>query len=61
MSKLFFIGAGKMATAIAGGLVMSLLLARGVPEKINLLTGFATVVLLRCLASHYRWNLPKIT
>ena len=47
--------------SIAGGLVMSLLLARGVPEKISLLTGFATVVLLRCLASHYRWNLPNIT
>ena len=44
--------------AIAGGLVLTL--TRGYGERISMVLGFSLVILLRCLAAHYRWNLPRI-
>ncbi len=44
--------------AIAGGLAMTL--TRGLGDKISMVLGFCLVITLRCLAAHYRWNLPRI-
>ena len=44
--------------AIAGGLVLTL--TRPLGDKISMVLGFALVIALRCLAAHYRWNLPRI-
>lgn len=47
--------------AIAGGLTMALLYHFGMELKNAMVAGFAMVILLRCLAAHFRWNLPRIT
>ena len=44
--------------AIAGGLLMTL--SRPLGDKPSMLLGFSLVIALRCLAAHYRWNLPRI-
>lgn len=44
--------------AIAGGLVLTL--TRPLGDKISMMLGFSLVIALRCLAAHYRWNLPRI-
>ena len=44
--------------AIAGGTV--LILTRGFGERAAMILGFSLVIALRCLAAHYRWNLPRI-
>ena len=44
--------------AIAGGLLMTL--TRGFGDRVSMLLGFSLVIALRCLAAHYRWNLPRI-
>lgn len=44
--------------AIAGGLLMTL--TRPLGDKPSMLLGFSLVIALRCLAAHYRWNLPRI-
>ncbi len=46
--------------SIAGALAQVLLMAAGVPDKPGMLAGFLVTVLIRILAAHYRWNLPKI-
>lgn len=46
--------------AIAGSLVSGMLLKCGTGERISMAAGFFTVGLLRVLAAHFRWNLPKI-
>ncbi|MBR2810494.1 MAG: trimeric intracellular cation channel family protein [Solobacterium sp.] len=46
--------------AIAGGLTTGLVLPHVQDPTGAMLAGFA-VVGLRCLAKHYRWNLPKIS
>lgn len=44
--------------AIAGGLVLTL--TRPLGDKVSMMLGFSLVIALRCLAAHYRWNLPRI-
>lgn len=44
--------------AIAGGLLLTL--TRGLGEQLSMVLGFSLVIVLRCLAAHYRWNLPRI-
>ena len=44
--------------AIAGGVL--LILTRGLGDRIAMLLCFSLVIALRCLAAHYRWNLPRI-
>ena len=29
-------------------------------ERTAMILGFSLVIALRCLAAHYRWNLPRI-
>lgn len=44
--------------AIAGGLLLTL--SRPLGDKPSMILGFSLVIALRCLAAHYRWNLPRI-
>ncbi len=44
--------------AIAGGVL--LILTRGLGDRVAMVLGFSLVIALRCLAAHYRWNLPRI-
>lgn len=44
--------------AIAGGMTMTL--TRFLGARISMILGFGVVIALRCLAAHYRWNLPRI-
>ncbi len=44
--------------AIAGGLVLTL--TRPLGDKVSMMLGFFQVIALRCMAAHYRWNLPRI-
>ena len=44
--------------AIAGGILLVLTLPLG--ERTAMILGFSLVIALRCLAAHYRWNLPRI-
>ena len=46
--------------AIAGALVTGGMLKYGAAARPAMTAGFFTVLLLRVLAAHYRWNLPKI-
>ena len=45
--------------SIAGGIAAGLLVQRTGTEELGVIAGFLVVVLLRLLAAHYRWNLPK--
>ena len=49
------------SASIAGALIMALLLRHGVDQNLSILTGFFLVILIRCLAAKFRWNLPKVT
>ena len=44
--------------AIAGGVTLTL--TRFLGARISMILGFGVVIALRCLAAHYRWNLPRI-
>lgn len=46
--------------SIAGAIVMVLLLRVGGSQKIAMIGGFLLVLVLRKLAAHFRWNLPKV-
>lgn len=46
--------------AIAGAIVMVLLLRVWGSQKIAMIGGFLLVLVLRKLAAHFRWNLPKV-
>lgn len=46
--------------SIFGAVVFAVLTVCGVDDQIGLICGFAAIVLLRILAAHFRWNLPKI-
>ena len=48
------------ALASAAGAVAHILLMRIIPEEAAMIAGFSLVVVIRLLAAHYRWNLPKI-
>lgn len=47
------------AASLAGALIYIGLDALHVPGQISGITAAAAVFLIRCLAAHYRWNLPK--
>ena len=44
--------------AIAGALLLTL--TRPLGDNPSMILGFSLVIALRCLAAHYRWNLPRI-
>ncbi len=46
--------------SIAGALVTGILLRVGPDAHLALLLGIATTVLIRWLAAHFRWNLPRV-
>ena len=48
-------------SAIAGGLVMTVLMHITGEERISSFAGLLTVIILRCLAERYHWNLPRIS
>ena len=48
------------ALASAAGALTDILLMRVLPAEIAMTAGFAVVVLIRMLAAHFNWNLPKI-
>ena len=48
------------AVASAAGALIFLIVGRFLPEWIAVVCGFFTIVLLRFLAAHYQWNLPKV-
>jgi len=49
------------ALASAAGAVCYILLLRTpLPETASMLAGFGVVFIIRCLAAHYHWNLPKV-
>lgn len=48
------------ALASAAGAIVDILLMRALPKEAAMLTGFAVVALIRLLAAHFHWNLPKI-
>lgn len=48
------------ALASAAGAVAAILLTRFASHEIAMVAGFGTVVLIRLLAMHYKWNLPHI-
>ena len=39
---------------------VTLTLTRFLGARISMILGFGVVIALRCLAAHYRWNLPRI-
>lgn len=47
--------------AIAGGILMAILFGVTGSQKAAMIGGFLLVLTLRNLASHYRWNLPKVS
>ena len=47
-------------SVIAGALVMAFLFRMTGRTRGAMTAGFSTVILLRCLAAHYRWNLPRV-
>lgn len=47
------------ALASAAGALADILLMRILPNEIAMFVGFATVTLIRILAAHFRWNLPR--
>ena len=47
--------------SIAGGVVMAILLKLTDRQLPAMLLGFSMIILLRVLAEHFRWNLPRIT
>ena len=46
--------------AIAGAIAMAAVLHFTGSESVAMISGFLLVLLLRKLAAHYRWNLPKV-
>lgn len=48
------------ALASAAGAVADILLMRVIAAEAAMVIGFALVVVIRLLAAHYRWNLPRI-
>ena len=47
--------------SIAGGVVMAIILKLTDRQLPAMLLGFSLIILLRVLAEHFRWNLPRIT
>ena len=53
---LVFVG---LLTGVGGG-VMRDVLWRLVPQYVAMLAGMTTVLLIRLLSAHFRWNLPRV-
>lgn len=45
--------------AIAGSILHYYMMKAGLPETISMFFSIAIIVVIRMLAAHYRWNLPK--
>ena len=52
------VGGGTLRDVLAGRILLVLTLPLG--ERTAMILGFSLVIALRCLAAHYRWNLPRI-
>lgn len=48
------------ALASAAGAIVNIYLARVLPAQAAMIIGFLVVAIIRGLAAHYRWNLPRI-
>jgi len=48
------------ALASAAGALAHILLMEIMPREISMVIGFALIVVIRLLAVHYKWNLPRI-
>ena len=48
------------ALASAAGALADILLMRIIPTQIAMIIGFVVVVVIRLLAVHYKWNLPRV-
>ena len=48
------------ALASAAGAVANILLAKILPAQLAMIIGFSVVVVIRLLANHFNWNLPRI-
>lgn len=46
--------------AIAGCILMAILFHFTNSQRIAMIGGFLLVIVLRWLAAHFRWNLPKV-
>ncbi|MGI6106325.1 MAG: trimeric intracellular cation channel family protein [Lachnospiraceae bacterium] len=46
--------------AISGGLLTAILYRISAPHSVCMISGFLAVLLIRWLARHFRWNLPRI-
>lgn len=49
------------AVASLAGALVFVLFYRHVPEIVGMLLGAGTVIAIRILAAHYRWNLPRVS
>ena len=48
------------ALASAAGALVNIILYSFAPQNASFILGMLTVIVLRVLAAHYKWNLPKI-
>ena len=48
------------ALASAAGALADILLMKLVPHQLAMMIGFIVIVVIRLLAAHFRWNLPKV-
>ena len=48
------------ALASAAGAVADILLAKFLPAQLAMIIGFCVIVVIRLLAAHFHWNLPRI-
>ena len=48
------------ALATMAGAAANILLAKFLPAQLAMLIGFSMIVVIRLLAAHFKWNLPRI-
>lgn len=48
------------ALASTAGALADILLMQVLPSQLAMLIGFSVIVVIRFLAAHFRWNLPKV-
>ena len=46
--------------SIIGSILFAVLYDLGIAERLSMIIGFCTVLLIRVLARHYHWNLPRV-
>ena len=49
------------ACAALVGAVTVAILSYYIDQKQAMIIGFVLIIIIRCLAAHFRWNLPRIT